>query len=160
MTHPEPDPVPDNVLADWSELDRWLVESLGRMSKAAVLDIGPIDVHVCAEHPAVDCAQIQALTSGTFLLRLSTQFMEPPLLSSYSVPREVLDVWHYDRAFSDCTHGYLLSRSRRRVAEIVIAWFRDRCGFSSPAGLGYSYTEAVRLPRSTHFPAIRRTVGS
>ncbi|MFW0784149.1 hypothetical protein AAFP35_06470 [Gordonia sp. CPCC 206044] len=148
-THQQPDPRSDTSSGmDWVAMDRWLVESLADMSRAAIVDIGPCGVHVGDDAPEVDCAQIQALSSGTFIVRLSTVAMSAPLLASHSVPRDALDRWFYDDAFTDCTHGYLMSRSRRRIAEITVAWFRDRCGFGSPDELGCSYTEAVQLPRS------------
>ncbi len=137
---------------DWEFMERWLVDSMCDMPRAAVLDIGPRDARVDADAPDVDCAQIQALSSSTFLLRLSTTAMSVPLLGGYGVPRESRDIWHYDDAFSDCTHGYLMSRSRRRVAEICVAWFRDRCGFSAPEQLGCSYTEPVVLGENRTSP--------
>ncbi|AZG48529.1 hypothetical protein [Gordonia insulae] len=148
MNDQQPEPHPHMSMdVDWAAMDKWLVESMGNMPRAAILDIGPAGARG-DDSEDVDCAQIQVLGSETFLVRLSTTMMSTPLLSSYGVPRAALDMWFYDDTFDDCTHGYLMSRSRRRIAEIVVAWFRDRCGFSAPDDLGCSYTEPVALPRS------------
>lgn len=133
---------------DWPAMERWLVESMGEMGRAAVLDIGPAAVGVDDECD-VDCAQIQVLASRTYLVRLSTMIMSPPLLISDRVGRDTLDMWFYDETFDDCTHGFLMSRSRRRIAEIVVTWFRDRCGFSAPDELGCTYRASTALPGPT-----------
>ncbi|MAU84711.1 hypothetical protein VX037_01315 [Gordonia sp. Z-3] len=132
---------------DWPAMERWLVESMADMGRAAILDIGPAVAHPDDEHD-VDCAQIQVLASQTYLVRLSTTLMSVPLLASQTVGRDALDRWFYDDTFADCTHGFLMSRSRRRVAEIVVTWFRDRCGFAAPDELGCSYQASTILPRS------------
>ncbi|NDZ94152.1 hypothetical protein G3I13_12700 [Streptomyces sp. SID6673] len=158
MNAQQPDPHPDmhgmesggtsaSPTMTWDAMERWLVQSMAEMPRAAILDIGPAGVRV-DDTDDVECAQIQSLSSETFLLRLSTVVMSAPLLASFSVPRTALDTWFYDDVFDECTHGYLMSRSRRRVAEIGVAWFRDRCGFPSPGDLGCSYTEPARLGRS------------
>ncbi|MXP20661.1 hypothetical protein GIY30_04715 [Gordonia sp. HNM0687] len=132
---------------DWPAMQRWLVESMGEMERAAVLDIGPAAAGADGEGD-VDCAQIRVLASQTYLVRLSTMVMAPPALVSDVVGHEALDTWFYDDTFADCTHGFLMSRSRRRVAEIVVTWFRDRCGFSVPDELGCAYQPSTTLPRS------------
>ncbi|MYR08899.1 hypothetical protein GTV32_22435 [Gordonia sp. SID5947] len=158
MSAQQPDPHPDmhgtasdpagaSPAMTWHAMERWLVESMGEMPRAAILDIGPAGGPI-DDTEDVECAQIQSLSSETFLLRLSTVVMSAPLLASFSVPRSALDTWFYDDVFDECTHGYLMSRSRRRVAEIGVAWFRDRCGCASPAALGCSYTEPTRLPHT------------
>ncbi|MFW0792359.1 hypothetical protein AAFP30_00965 [Gordonia sp. CPCC 205515] len=133
------------IVSDWAEMEAWLVESLGSMTPVGVLDLGPAHVH--DDEVDADCVQIHALTAGTFLIRLSTTMMSTPLIGRHRVPREILDTWFYDDRFTDCTHGYLISRSPHRVAEITVAWFRDRCGYAGPEALGCSYTEPIDLPR-------------
>jgi hypothetical protein len=149
MSHQQPEPNPETSVDDeWAAMERWLIESMGNMPTGAVLDVGPAGARVDDDGVDVECVQIQALGADTYLIRLSTTVMSAPLLSSFVVSRDVLDLWFYDDTFADCTHGFLMSRSRGRVAEIAVAWFRDRCGFASPDDLGCSYEEPVRLPRS------------
>ncbi|MEE4021740.1 hypothetical protein V1Y59_01510 [Gordonia sp. PKS22-38] len=133
---------------DWVGMDRWLVDSMGVMPRSAVLDIGPSGIPV-DDGADVDCAQIQVLGARTYLVRLSTTLMAPPLLTSDTVWRSSLDRWFYEDIFDDCTHGFLMSRSRRRIAEIVVTWFRDRCRFVTPEELGCHYQRPARLPRAT-----------
>lgn len=144
---------------DWDGMRRWLVESMASMPCAAVLDIGP--AHVADDEDTdVDCVQIQALERGTFLIRLSTMMMSTPLLGGLLVPHTALDAWFYDSRFTDCTHGYLMSRSRDRIADIAVVWFRDRCGVPGPSRLGCSYDVPIALPRSApgmRHPATRGT---
>ncbi|MGV9711801.1 hypothetical protein ACWDTI_14185 [Gordonia sp. NPDC003424] len=144
MNQPHEHPQETPIVSDWTGMEAWLVESLESMPPVAVLDLGP--AHVLDDADDADCVQIHAL-GGAYLIRLSMVMMSTPLLTRQRVNREILDIWFYDERFDDCTHGYLITRSRQRIAEITVAWFRDRCGFAEPGLLGCSYTEPVELPR-------------
>lgn len=133
------------IVSGWADMESWLVESLDSMPPVGVLDIGP--AHVPDDEEDADCAQIHVLSAGIYLIRLSTTMMSTPLLGRHRIPRAALDTWFHDDRFTDSTHGYLITRSSQRIAEITVTWFRDRCRFADPTVLGCSYTEPVELPR-------------
>ncbi|MGV9825436.1 MULTISPECIES: hypothetical protein [unclassified Gordonia (in: high G+C Gram-positive bacteria)] len=130
---------------DWDDMSEWLHRELSTMPRGALLDIGPAEYDPIVYGDDVCCAQIQVLRGRTLLIRLSTTLMDAPTaLSGYSVPRVVLDRWHHDDRFDDCTHGYLMTRSASLVAGICVGWFRDRCDSPAPNVLGYSYRAPSR----------------
>ncbi|MFW0789055.1 hypothetical protein [Gordonia sp. CPCC 205333] len=142
---------PDIGPSAWLGAAAWLEERICGVPVAGVLDVGPH--HVCVgDSYDVHCAQIQRLAGGRLLLRLSTMLMIIPLLDSYAAPDTELNRWHHDDLFEDCTHGYLVTESASVIADLVMAWFRDRGGFSSPDELGYCTTTPKRLPHGGGMP--------
>ncbi|NMO00239.1 hypothetical protein HH308_03305 [Gordonia sp. TBRC 11910] len=137
--------VPDAADSPWGAAAGWLRGCIDDIPLAGVLDVGPHHVRVGDSYD-VHCAQIQRLERGRLLLRLSTMLMIIPLLDGYDAPDARLDCWYHDDLFEDCTHGYLISMSSSMVADLVMAWFRDRGGFVSPDELGYCTTVAKQLP--------------
>lgn len=139
-------PTPDASDAAWRGAAAWLEGRIDAVPLAAVLDVGPH--HACVgDSYDVHCAQVQRLEGGRLLLRLSTMLMIIPLLDSYRAADAELNRWYHDDRFEDCTHGYLITESSSMVADVVMAWFRDRGGFATPDDLGYCTTIPKRLPR-------------
>ena len=71
-------------------------------------------------------------------------------LDCYDGDNVELDTWHHDDLFEDCTHGYLVSASPQMVADLVVGWFRERCGFAEPDVIGFAYMRAKSLPRTAN----------
>lgn len=138
-------PAPDIAQSAWSDAAAWLRGCIDDIPLAGVLDVGPHQVRVGDSYD-VHCAQVQRLAQGRLLLRLSTMLMIIPLLDGYAAPDVRLDCWRHDDLFEDCTHGYLVSESPSMVADLVMAWFRDRGGFAAPDELGYCTTLPKQLP--------------
>ncbi|MGC4933679.1 hypothetical protein ACLQ3C_08335 [Gordonia sp. DT30] len=132
-----PDPDPGR---SWAAMRDWLADSVTGIPQGGVLDLGPGE-HDESDPDAGDvpCAQILVLRDHTMMVRLSTTVMDVPMIGGYVVPRAMLDRWNYEDRFGDCTHGYLLTRSPGCVADICIAWFRDRRAITTPTMLGCSY---------------------
>ena len=120
----------------WREMRAWLVQSTTTMATGSVLEVGPAG----ADDDLADSAQIHRLRAGTYLVRLSRRRMDIPMLADYSVPARALDRWHHDGRFPDCTDGYLFTRSHEVIADLCVAWFRDRCGVAGSGDLGFGYT--------------------
>ncbi|HCS57741.1 MAG TPA: hypothetical protein DIW80_11415 [Gordonia polyisoprenivorans] len=138
---------PDPVLA-WTAMRDWLADSVAGIPAGGVLDLGPAEYDDSDDAGDVPCAQILVLRDQTFMVRLSTTVMTIPAVTGYAVPRAMLDRWNYEDRFRDCTHGYLLTRSRGCVADVCVAWFRDRRAISGPAVLGCHYTTGDPDPRA------------
>lgn len=138
---------PDPGLA-WTAMGDWLTDSVAGMPAGGVLDLGPAEYDDSDDAGDVPCAQILVLRDQTMMVRLSTTLMDIPSVAGYAVPRAMLDRWNYEDRFRDCTHGYLLTRSRGCVADVCVAWFRDRRAISGPAVLGCHYTTGDPDPRA------------
>ncbi|MFT3900751.1 MAG: hypothetical protein QM728_11000 [Gordonia sp. (in: high G+C Gram-positive bacteria)] len=134
--------------ARWEEFTGWLADRLTELPVASVLDAGRAGACAATHGYDVECAQVQRLDGGRFLLRLSTTLMIIPLLDGYGAAGMELDRWYHDNLFEDCTHGYLVAQSPGLVADLVTSWFRDRCGFGGPADVGFSYMRAKTLPHT------------
>ncbi|MFT4200804.1 hypothetical protein [Gordonia sp. (in: high G+C Gram-positive bacteria)] len=132
----------------WAEFGEWLAARLTELPVASVIDAGRAGASAATHGYDVECAQVQRLRGERFLLRLSTTLMIIPLLDDYDGTVMEPDRWHHDDLFEDCTHGYLVASSPGLVADLVVAWFRDRCGFDDPGDIGFSYMRAKALPRT------------
>ncbi|GED99515.1 hypothetical protein [Gordonia crocea] len=132
----------------WEGFAGWLAARLMELPVASVIDAGRADATPATDGYDVECAQMQRLHGDRFLLRLSTTLMIIPLLDAYDGEMVEPDRWHHDGLFEDCTHGYLVSQSAVLVADLVVAWFRERCGFASPDRIGFAYMKAKSLPRT------------
>lgn len=139
--------------AQWDGFTGWLADRLGEMPVASVIDAGRSGANAQTHGYDVECAQVQRLHRGRYLLRLSTTLMIIPLLDAYDGEDVALDCWHHDDLFEDCTHGYLVSESAGMVADLVTGWFRQRCGFTGPDQVGFAYMRAKSLPRSAARPS-------
>ncbi|MFZ2174055.1 MAG: hypothetical protein WAW17_08495 [Rhodococcus sp. (in: high G+C Gram-positive bacteria)] len=123
----------------WNGMVDWLVESLVDQPTALIVEIGPNMYVADDEDDEVVCAQIQVLADGVLMLRRSHVELQHLLLADYSTDDLVLDRWHFDGHFEDCTDGYLFSRDVRLIAEACVTWFRDNWGARSTEELGCSY---------------------
>ncbi len=136
----------------WTAFGRWLAARLVELPVAGVIDAGRADALVGSDVYDVECAQMQRLHGGRTLLRLSTTLMIIPLLDEYRGDGMELDRWHHDDLFEDCTHGYLVSDSPLLIADLVVAWFRHRCGFADADQVGFAYMRAKSLPHTAGGP--------
>jgi hypothetical protein len=134
-------------IGGWNDVVAWLIESFTALDVGDVLELGPTG-HVAFEdddgEEIVPSAQAQALTGGVVWLRLSTEVLGVPLLTTYSSKGIELDVWHDGSVFADCTDGYLASDDFSVLAEACVTWFRDRNGLHYE-DLGCEHHRALRL---------------
>ena len=128
----------DATDAKWEAFGRWLAATVAELPVASVIDAGRGDASPETDGYEIECAQMQRLHGGRVLLRLSTTLMIIPLLDAYDADGTELDRWHYDDLFEDCTHGYLVSDSPTVIADLVIGWFRERCGYADPERIGFA----------------------
>ncbi|UYP17172.1 hypothetical protein OED52_10525 [Rhodococcus sp. Z13] len=134
--------------ASWDGMVEWLVESLTGRPTGFVLDVGPSDYAPSEDDPDdVVCAQVHVLDDGVLLLRRSRTELDQLLLADHSPAGLVLDHWHTDTFFPDCTDGYLFSRDVRLIAEACVAWFRMDPSIDTTEQLGCSYRFPDALPR-------------
>ncbi|GAA3031791.1 hypothetical protein GCM10010528_11270 [Gordonia defluvii] len=138
--------------SEWERFSPWLAGRLAALPVASVIDAGPGSATPEVDGYDVECAQMQRLHGGRILLRLSTTLMIIPLLDAYDGDIMEPDRWHHDDLFEDCTHGYLVSDSPALIADLVVAWFRERCGFADPADVGFAHMRAKSLPRTARRP--------
>lgn len=137
-----------DVDARWAAFAGWFAQRLSELPAASVLDAGRGDATPETDGYDVECAQVQRLYGDRYLLRCSTTLMIIPLLDCYDGDNVALDTWHHDDLFEDCTHGYLVSESPQMVADLVVGWFRERCGFAEPDLIGFAYMRAKSLPHT------------
>ncbi|MFC0453641.1 hypothetical protein [Rhodococcus jostii] len=123
----------------WGGMAEWLMGSLVDQPVALIVAIGPNSYISDEDEDEVVCAQIQVLADGVLMLRRSRVELGHLLLADYSVDDLVLDRWHFNGHFEDCTDGYLFSRDVSLIANTCVTWFRDNWGTRSTSELGCSY---------------------
>ena len=143
-----PDPGAGSGATTWDDMAQWLVASLTGRPAGFVLEIGPRDYVPSEDDPEVVCAQIHVLADGVLMLRRSRIELSHLLLGDHTPNGLVLDLWHFDGHFEDCTDGYLFSRDVRLVADTCVAWFRDGWSTASTDELGCSLRFPDELPRT------------
>lgn len=150
------DPGTGSGATTWDDMADWLVGSLTGRPVGFVLEMGPSDYVSSDDDPDdVVCAQIHVLADGVLLLRRSRTELDHLMLADHSADGLMLDLWHFDGHFDDCTDGYLFSRDVQLVADTCVTWFRDHCTTSS-TDLGCGYRFPDQLPRAGTDDAMSR----
>ncbi|WP_072687121.1 hypothetical protein [Rhodococcus marinonascens] len=133
------DSTDSSEVSTWDGMVDWLVESLVDQPVALIVELGPNTYISDDEDDEVVCVQIQVLADDVLLLRRSRTVLGHLLIADYSTGDLVLDRWHFDGHFEDCTDGYIFSRDAHLIANICVTWFRDNWGARSTDELGCSY---------------------
>ncbi|WP_204870597.1 MULTISPECIES: hypothetical protein [Nocardiaceae] len=128
----------------------WLRESLFDQPAGLIIELGPSDYDPEAEAEGdVVNAQIHVLDDGVCLVRRSRSVLQRLRLADHGVDGLVLDHWHHDDHFDDCTDGYLFSRDTQLIANACVAWFRQNGVTDERSALGCSYEFVDELPRTS-----------
>ncbi|MGW6374540.1 hypothetical protein ACWFRB_00570 [Rhodococcus sp. NPDC055112] len=140
------DPTNPAEVSKWADMAEWLVDSLTDKPVAFILEMGPSNYLDRDDEEEVVCAQIHVLADGVLLLRRSRVVLRHLMFADHSTDGLVLDRWHFDDHFEDCTDGYIFSRDTRLVADTCVTWFRDNWGTRTTDELGCSYEFPDTLP--------------
>ena len=139
-------------VSSWQEMADWLADSLTGKPVAFILELGPQSFIAGDDSDDVVCAQIQVLSDGVLMLRRSRTVLGHLMLANYSSVGLVLDRWHTDGHFDDCTDGYIFSRDARLMADIAVTWFRDNWAIASTDDLGcdYRFPDHLQIQDAEH----------
>jgi hypothetical protein len=142
---------PTGVLLEvdqWDAMTAWLVESMQDEPAGLVIDLGPNTDIPDDELDDIELitAQLHRLDDGVVMVRRSRRILHTLRFADHSVQGLVLERWHHDAHFDDCTDGYLFSRDLALAAGACVAWVRDAGGVEAADRLGCSFDFADELP--------------
>ena len=126
----------------------WLRESLFDQPAGLIIELGPSDYDPDDEGDVFN-AQIHVLDDGVCMVRRSRSVLQRLRLADHGVHGLVLDQWHHDDHFDDCTDGYLFTRDTQLIANACVAWFRQNGVTDERSALGCSYEFVDELPRTS-----------
>ncbi len=133
----------------WDAMTTWLVESMRDEPAGLIIDLGPNTEIPEDEADDIELvnAQLHVLDDGVVMVRRSHRILRQLRLVDHAADGLVLDQWHHDDTFDDCTNGYLFTRDHVLAASACVAWVRDAGGVEAANRLGCSFDFADELPR-------------